>query len=48
MAQREYSTRPVRHEYLLTDKGRELCDLLLVIANSDLSPKSELPLRFTA
>ncbi|MFE9913631.1 winged helix-turn-helix transcriptional regulator [Micromonospora sp. NPDC005553] len=31
LTQREYSTRPVRHEYLLTDKGRELCDLLLVM-----------------
>ena len=31
LARREYSTRPVRHEYLLTDKGMELCDLLLVM-----------------
>ncbi|MFI6063737.1 winged helix-turn-helix transcriptional regulator [Micromonospora sp. NPDC051227] len=31
LARREYSARPVRHEYLLTDKGRELCDLLLVM-----------------
>lgn len=27
----EYSDRPPRHEYTLTDKGRELCDLLLVM-----------------
>ncbi|MBM7785474.1 winged helix-turn-helix transcriptional regulator [Tenggerimyces flavus] len=27
----EYASRPVRHEYALTDKGRELCDLLLVM-----------------
>jgi DNA-binding HxlR family transcriptional regulator len=27
----EYSTRPVRHEYALTPKGMELCDLLLVM-----------------
>ena len=26
-----YSERPVRHEYRLTSKGVELCDLLLVI-----------------
>ncbi|MEU4400175.1 helix-turn-helix domain-containing protein [Micromonospora orduensis] len=31
LTRREYSARPVRHEYLLTDKGRELCDLLLVM-----------------
>lgn len=31
LTRREYSTRPVRHEYLLTDKGMELCDLLLVM-----------------
>ncbi|MEU5781642.1 winged helix-turn-helix transcriptional regulator [Micromonospora lupini] len=31
LVRREYSTRPVRHEYLLTDKGMELCDLLLVM-----------------
>jgi DNA-binding HxlR family transcriptional regulator len=28
---REYSTRPPRHEYVLTTKGTELCDLLLVM-----------------
>jgi DNA-binding HxlR family transcriptional regulator len=28
---RQYSNRPVRHEYLLTTKGQELCDLLLVM-----------------
>ncbi|MFE3458379.1 winged helix-turn-helix transcriptional regulator [Nocardiopsis aegyptia] len=27
----EYSDRPPRHEYALTDKGRELCDLLMVM-----------------
>jgi DNA-binding HxlR family transcriptional regulator len=27
----EYSSRPVRHEYVLTAKGKELCDLLLVM-----------------
>jgi DNA-binding HxlR family transcriptional regulator len=26
-----YSSRPPRYEYLLTTKGRELCDLLLVM-----------------
>ncbi|MFG1677394.1 winged helix-turn-helix transcriptional regulator [Micromonospora sp. NPDC049282] len=31
LARREYSARPVRHEYTLTDKGTELCDLLLVM-----------------
>ncbi|MEU8180843.1 helix-turn-helix domain-containing protein [Micromonospora sp. NPDC049044] len=31
LARREYSARPVRHEYTLTDKGTELCDLLLVL-----------------
>jgi DNA-binding HxlR family transcriptional regulator len=31
LARREYSARPVRHEYVLTDKGKELCDLLLVM-----------------
>ncbi len=28
----EYSSRPPRHEYVLTSKGLELCDLLLVMA----------------
>lgn len=28
---REYSSRPQRYEYLLTGKGLELCDLLLVM-----------------
>lgn len=27
----QYSERPARFEYVLTDKGRELCDLLLVM-----------------
>ncbi|MEV5559387.1 helix-turn-helix domain-containing protein [Nonomuraea wenchangensis] len=32
LERREYSQRPPRHEYVLTRKGRELCDLLLVMA----------------
>jgi DNA-binding HxlR family transcriptional regulator len=28
---RQYSDRPPRHEYALTTKGQELCDLLLVM-----------------
>ena len=28
---RAYSSRPPRYEYVLTDKGTELCDLLLVM-----------------
>ncbi|MED7931502.1 helix-turn-helix domain-containing protein [Nonomuraea sp. LP-02] len=32
LERREYSRRPPRHEYVLTQKGRELCDLLLVMA----------------
>ncbi len=31
LCRRQYTDRPPRHEYLLTDKGRELCDLLLVM-----------------
>jgi DNA-binding HxlR family transcriptional regulator len=31
LERREYSSRPVRHEYTLTPKGTELCDLLLVM-----------------
>ncbi|MET7426684.1 helix-turn-helix domain-containing protein [Dactylosporangium sp. NPDC005555] len=31
MERRQYSGRPPRHEYVLTTKGRELCDLLLVM-----------------
>ncbi|MBB6347363.1 winged helix-turn-helix transcriptional regulator [Nonomuraea muscovyensis] len=31
LERRQYSSRPPRHEYALTDKGRELCDLLLVM-----------------
>jgi DNA-binding HxlR family transcriptional regulator len=31
LEQREYSARPQRHEYVLTGKGRELCDLLMVM-----------------
>ena len=28
---REYTARPPRYEYVLTDKGTDLCDLLLVM-----------------
>ncbi len=31
LERREYSRRPPRHEYALTTKGLELCDLLLVM-----------------
>ena len=31
LERRPYSQRPLRHEYLLTAKGLELCDLLLVM-----------------
>ncbi|MEV0752961.1 helix-turn-helix domain-containing protein [Streptosporangium sp. NPDC050280] len=31
LERREYSSRPPRHEYELTTKGLELCDLLLVM-----------------
>jgi DNA-binding HxlR family transcriptional regulator len=31
LERREYSTRPPRHEYTLTERGAELCDLLLVM-----------------
>ncbi|HEY2442143.1 MAG TPA: helix-turn-helix domain-containing protein [Streptosporangiaceae bacterium] len=31
LERREYSARPPRHEYVLTAKGLELCDLLLVM-----------------
>ncbi|MEV8633680.1 helix-turn-helix domain-containing protein [Streptosporangium sp. NPDC051023] len=31
LERREYSSRPPRHEYVLTAKGMELCDLLLVM-----------------
>jgi DNA-binding HxlR family transcriptional regulator len=31
LRRREYSSRPPRHEYALTAKGLELCDLLLVM-----------------
>src|SRR5215204_73275 len=31
LQRRRYSTRPPRHEYVLTSKGEELCDLLLVM-----------------
>lgn len=31
MERRQYSDRPPRDEYVLTTKGRELCDLLLVM-----------------
>jgi DNA-binding HxlR family transcriptional regulator len=33
LERREYSSRPVRHEYTLTPKGTELCDLLLVMVH---------------
>jgi DNA-binding HxlR family transcriptional regulator len=32
LERREYSATPPRHEYVLTAKGMELCDILLVIA----------------
>ncbi|GII81025.1 HxlR family transcriptional regulator [Sphaerisporangium rufum] len=32
LEQRPYSERPVRHEYVLTAKGLELCDVLMVIS----------------
>lgn len=31
LERQEYSRRPPRHEYVLTAKGMELCDLLLVM-----------------
>jgi DNA-binding HxlR family transcriptional regulator len=31
LERREYSNRPPRHEYVLTTKGTELCDLLMVM-----------------
>jgi DNA-binding HxlR family transcriptional regulator len=31
LERREYSARPPRYEYVLTTKGAELCDLLLVM-----------------
>jgi DNA-binding HxlR family transcriptional regulator len=31
LEQRAYSERPPRHDYVLTQKGRELCDVLLAI-----------------
>ena len=31
LARRRYQTRPPRYEYVLTPKGTELCDLLLVM-----------------
>jgi DNA-binding HxlR family transcriptional regulator len=31
LVRQEYSSRPPRHEYRLTGKGLELCDLLLVM-----------------
>jgi DNA-binding HxlR family transcriptional regulator len=31
LERQEYSSRPPRHEYVLTTKGVELCDLLLVM-----------------
>lgn len=32
LSRQEYSSRPPRYEYLLTDKGAQLCDILLVMA----------------
>ena len=32
LERRRYSERPPRHEYALTQKGREFCDVLLAIA----------------
>jgi DNA-binding HxlR family transcriptional regulator len=32
LERQEYSSRPPRYEYLLTDKGAQLCDVLLVMA----------------
>lgn len=32
LERRAYSERPVRHEYVLTDKGYEFCDVLLAIS----------------
>lgn len=31
LCRQQYTDRPPRYEYVLTDKGRELCDLLLVM-----------------
>jgi DNA-binding HxlR family transcriptional regulator len=31
LERRAYSDRPVRHDYLLTDKGYEFCDVLMAI-----------------
>jgi DNA-binding HxlR family transcriptional regulator len=31
LERQEYSSRPPRYEYVLTDKGAELCDVLLVL-----------------
>ncbi|GAB2773070.1 winged helix-turn-helix transcriptional regulator [Amycolatopsis magusensis] len=31
LARQQYSSRPPRHEYVLTERGTELCDLLLVM-----------------
>lgn len=31
VAQRAYSRRPLRHEYVLTEKGSELCNVLLAM-----------------
>lgn len=32
LEQRAYSARPPRHDYVLTPKGQELCDVLMAIA----------------
>jgi DNA-binding HxlR family transcriptional regulator len=31
LAREEYSSRPPRYEYVLTDQGAELCDILLIM-----------------
>ncbi|TWP52192.1 helix-turn-helix transcriptional regulator [Lentzea tibetensis] len=35
LERREYSTRPVRYEYVLTERGMELVDLLMVMGWGD-------------
>jgi len=32
LARHEYSTRPTRYEYVLTDQGVDLCDVLIAMA----------------
>ena len=41
-----YQERPLRHEYLLTDKGRAACDVLVVMwrfGEDHMWPKGEAP-----